>query len=690
MKIAIKRILLILITSATFVACNYDDNGNVPAIMFNPGCAMEPVFAFDGGSEDYLFMTSYSWTATPADDWVSITPASGTKDENTFTITVEPNPLGEDRTSSVEVKLSTGKRVTIPITQQMHPVYESESSPLIALSAENAQRDIAIRTNQKFHITIARDAIWLSVRATRSVEDNVLHLTATDNLTTSSRFTTVYVLNDESELLERFDVVQASKLPALNEVVYRTNDKSLVKIGMGEGYGSRFLAHLYDEERDCGRIIFDYVVRTIPENAFKDCSNITSFELPANLTMIGAGAFSGCSGCSEFTLPSQIEILGEGAFNGCKGELTTNCYIPNESCAASEPDHWLYGSEFSKVYINSNIGSGTFFDYDVLDEVFLSPDVNNIHNRAFEDCDNLTAIHINSLAEWCDITFGGPTANPLNGQQCKLVVDDNVVTELITTDGMRTIGQYSFYNYAPLRRIVLNDCTTSIGACAFAKCDVESITLGESIVSVGNLAFNECHTEQLIIDGNIKPQTTTGSTSRHWFSGIVAENVTFTDNCSIVTEMLLSDIEMHNLAIASTVKEIRSGAFAGCKTLENVDFGSGLKYIGSHAFYGCTTLTDIELPASLTTIDGYAFKGCTGFESITIPASVNFIGEYAFYDCTNLREIYIEATTPPTLGSDYVFDGHPDNQKIYVPMAAVDAYKSAPRWRRYAGQIYGY
>ena len=290
MKIAIKRILLILITSATFVACNYDDNGNVPAIMFNPGCAMEPVFAFDGGSEDYLFMTSYSWTATPADDWVSITPASGTKDENTFTITVEPNPLGEDRTSSVEVKLSTGKRVTIPITQQMHPVYESESSPLIALSAENAQRDIAIRTNQKFHITIARDAIWLSVRATRSVEDNVLHLTATDNLTTSSRFTTVYVLNDESELLERFDVVQASKLPALNEVVYRTNDKSLVKIGMGEGYGSRFLAHLYDEERDCGRIIFDYVVRTIPENAFKDCSNITSFELPANLTMIGAGA----------------------------------------------------------------------------------------------------------------------------------------------------------------------------------------------------------------------------------------------------------------------------------------------------------------------------------------------------------------------------------------------------------------
>ena len=59
MKIAIKRILLIVITSITLIACNYDDNGNVPAIMFNPGCAMEPVFPFDGGSEDYLFMTSY-------------------------------------------------------------------------------------------------------------------------------------------------------------------------------------------------------------------------------------------------------------------------------------------------------------------------------------------------------------------------------------------------------------------------------------------------------------------------------------------------------------------------------------------------------------------------------------------------------------------------------------------------------
>lgn len=689
MKIAIKNILLLVIICTTFAACEYEDGDNTPAIMFNPGCALKPVFPYNGGSEDYLFTTSYSWTATPADEWVTITPASGTKEQNTFTITVAPNHLGEDRTSSVEVKLSNGKRATIPITQQMHPVFNADVDKLVTLSAVDALYEIPIQTNQDYRITVSNDAIWLSARVTRSVEDHVLRLTATDNRTTSSRIATVYVISDDSELLTSFVVVQSAQGSALNEVAYYTKTKRKVDIGSSEGFGALFLAHIYDEERGCGRIIFDYLVRAIPAHTFENCREITQFDLPATLTKIGEGAFSGCTGCSEFTLPSQIEILEGGIFNGCKGVLTTDCYIPNEGCATTDPNHWLYGSEFATVYINNSIGSGTFFDYDILERVYLSPEVDNIHNRAFEDCNALKEIHIESVAEWCDITFGGPTANPLNGQQCVLKVDGETVTEL-QSNGIRYIGQYGFYNYALLNRIVLSDDTTSIGACAFAECDVESITIGKSIVSVGNMAFDGCHTERFIIDGDIKPQTTTGSTSRHWFSGLEAESVIFTEKCSVVGDMLLSDLPMRSVTLASTVKHINNGPFAGCSELSEIDLGTGLISIGDHAFYGCTSLEEIELPESLETISDYTFKDCSGLKSITIPAGVTHIGEYAFSGCSNLGEIRLESMTPPTLGGDYIFDGYGDTLTIYVPVAAVEIYKSAPHWYRYSKQIVGY
>ena len=38
--------------------------------------------------------------------------------------------------------------------------------------------------------------------------------------------------------------------------------------------------------------------------------------------------------------------------------------------------------------------------------------------------------------------------------------------------------------------------------------------------------------------------------------------------------------------------------------------------------------------------------------------------------------MYCKATTPPT-GGDYMFNNNASGRKIYVPMASVEAYKSA-------------
>ena len=74
--------------------------------------------------------------------------------------------------------------------------------------------------------------------------------------------------------------------------------------------------------------------------------------------------------------------------------------------------------------------------------------------------------------------------------------------------------------------------------------------------------------------------------------------------------------------------------------------------------------------------------------SIEIPSSVKTIGEDAFYGCGNLKSMYLRATTPPTLDSP-VFSSCP--AVFYVPMEAVEAYKNAEGWSKYASdRIVGY
>ena len=111
-----------------------------------------------------------------------------------------------------------------------------------------------------------------------------------------------------------------------------------------------------------------------------------------------------------------------------------------------------------------------------------------------------------------------------------------------------------------------------------------------------------------------------------------------------------------------------------------VDIKDCVTSIGNAAFQSCTNLTSIDIPNSVTRINSVAFNGCTSLTSIDIPNSVTRIDIMAFRSCTSLQSITINATTPPTLGSD-VFTNTNDCP-IYVPAESVDVYKSA--WSSYA------
>ena len=81
------------------------------------------------------------------------------------------------------------------------------------------------------------------------------------------------------------------------------------------------------------------------------------------------------------------------------------------------------------------------------------------------------------------------------------------------------------------------------------------------------------------------------------------------------------------------------------------------------------------------------FLNCTSLLSVTLNGSISNIRNYSFRGATNLREVIIEATTPPTLGTN-VFQYIDTSQlTIYVPDASVSAYQAASGWSTYASII---
>ena len=60
-----------------------------------------------------------------------------------------------------------------------------------------------------------------------------------------------------------------------------------------------------------------YRVTSIGNDAFSDCSDLTSITIPEGVTSIGKETFSGCSGLTSVTIPEGVTSIRSDAFSGC-------------------------------------------------------------------------------------------------------------------------------------------------------------------------------------------------------------------------------------------------------------------------------------------------------------------------------------------------------------------------------------
>lgn len=118
--------------------------------------------------------------------------------------------------------------------------------------------------------------------------------------------------------------------------------------------------------------------------------------------------------------------------------------------------------------------------------------------------------------------------------------------------------------------------------------------------------------------------------------------------------------------------------------INGTQLGTGTSYVNG-LFYKCTSLTSVTIPINITSIWKWVFRQCTSLITVNIPNTVTSIGDQAFKQCNSLTSVTVEATTPPTLGSNS-FD-YTNDCPIYVPAESVNTYKAASGWSTYASRI---
>ena len=622
-----KKIFTLLILGMALFSTSCEKEPFLEYELPNFGNTLE--FEAEGGSVDIDITADCGYEVLCKDSWASVEET-----ESGIRVKVDANIKTESRKTEIRLLYNYKKEQlykSIKVVQKAFEPTLSVDKTKLSFDGNGGTQYIYVTTNVAEY-SVSKSSSWLS--CTQS--GNKVTIYVTESNVSFKRIAEIKIDLNSYGLSETISILQEAHN---NVILYTTYDSRVINIDSTNNFGANIV---YNRLVDgVGVIKFDAPVTSIGEEAFYECSSLTSIIIPDSVTSIGSSAFYQCTSLKSATIPNSVTSIGSSAFYQCTSLKSAT--IPNSV---------------------TSIGSSAFYRCTSLKSVTIPNSVTSIGESAFHVCSSLTRVTIpDSVTSIGEDTFRGCSSlksatigNSVTSIGKYAFFDCRQLEDVTIGNSVTSIGQQAFYNCTSLTSVTIPDSVTSIGDAAFRGCSsLKSATIGNSVTSIGKYAFFDCRP---LIDITIGNSVT--SIGEDAFA-----------NCFLYTgKVYISDLS------------------AWCKIYFGNSTANPLH--NAHALYlNGELVTELNIPSDITGIKRYTFHGCHSLKSVTIPNSVTSIGFAAFRDCGSLTSVYCKAATPPE-GEASMFDGNAYGFKIYVPAASYWKYRAAWNWGDYASYIVGY
>lgn len=284
------------------------------------------------------------------------------------------------------------------------------------------------------------------------------------------------------------------------------------------------------------------------------------------------------------------------------------------------------------------------------------------------------------------------------------------------------VGYLSFSEVKGITSITIPETVTTIAGAAFWESSLSEITIPTSVTTIGESAFENTNLTEIVIPESV---ISLGDDVLSLCASL--ESVTLNNNPTAIPARMVSGCtSLTGMTIPATVTKIGEFAFSECAALEDISLPSGVTEIGRFAFaytpelkllplpetvtsvgHGvfyqsgieeaslpeaitvipdgmyqcCASLREFEISNTVTEIEQEAFYWCFALDKITFGESVTTIGNKAFMGDKALTSVTSLNTVPP-VGAAFDSEVY-ENAILYVPNAALEAYKAADGWKEF-------
>lgn len=242
-----------------------------------------------------------------------------------------------------------------------------------------------------------------------------------------------------------------------------------------------------------------------------------------------------------------------------------------------------------------------------------------------------------------DITeFTVPKTVQYNGKELTVVsIGDYAFKEsskleaIVLPETIGEIGKFAFIDDSSLIKITLPDNLSTISLGAFSGCvSLKSISIPDKITKIESKVFQGCSgLEEIKLSDSI---STIGS---YAFESIGCSQISLPHGLTNIEEGAFKKSKLKYIKIPSNVTTIPCDCFAGCDSLNSVDFN--VSRIESRAFSNCISISKITLPENLQFIGEEAFYGCSSLHEFIIPDNVTEMHPSVLWKCDNIDRLKI-------------------------------------------------